>query len=447
MTTAPCTYAKMPARCGALSVPQNRTSRNGRMLAVHFVVVPAENATAKEPVFGIAGGPGQSAIDAFEGFVQGPSVFTAAHRNRDIVLVDQRGTGRSNPLRCNIFPTDASTYSDLFPSDAIRSCRGRLARTDDLNAYGSDAAADDLDEVRARLGYPQIVLFGGSYGTTESLVYIRRHGDRVKAAILEGVSPPWMLLPLPFPRGAAQALEDLEKSCASDRICSTTFPHFAQEFGAVLARSKHGGVPVSDGNRISFEVFADRMRQAMYDSFTAAYLPYIIHRAATGDTPPLAKLVATISHDIPGTLAMGMNLSVTCAESLPFISNEEAHRESQGTFMGDSRYRAQRRACTTWNVRAVDRSFLDPIRSNVPVLMMNGADDPATPPRFGAQALAYLPNGRLLLVPQAGHDFSSRCSDGIEAQFLESYSVQTLATSCLRGEHRPPFATSAKGLF
>lgn len=447
MTAAPCSYAKMAARCGALSVPENRAAPNGRRLSIHFVVVLAASAVTKEPLFGIAGGPGQSAIDAFEGSVQGPSVFTAAHRDRDIVLVDQRGTGRSNALLCNIYPTDASTYTYLFPPDVIRACRATLAQTDDLNAYGSDAAADDLDEVRARLGYPRIALFGGSYGTTESLVYIRRHGDRVKAAILEGVSPPSMLLPLPFPRGAEQALEDLEKSCETDRICSTNFPHFAQEFDAVLARSKRGGISVPDGNPISFEVFADRMRQAMYDSFTAAYLPYIIHRAALADTTPLARLVATISHDIPGLLAMGMNLSVTCAESLPFISDAEARRQSQSTFMGDSRYRAQRSACATWNVRAVERSFLDPIRSDVPVLMMNGADDPATPPRFGAQAVAYLPNGRLLLVPQAGHDFSSRCSDGIEAQFLETYSVKNLATSCLRGEHRPPFATSVKGLF
>jgi len=301
--------------------------------------------------------------------------------------------------------------------------------------------------VRARLGYSKIVLYGGSYGTTESLVYIRRHGDTVKAALLEGVAPPWFLLPLPFPRGAQHALDDLEQSCASDQVCSTTFPHFAQDFDAVLARSKAGGIAVPGGYRISFEVFADRMRQTMYGAFGASYLPYIIHRAATGDTAPLAKLVAALSHGIPGSLAMGMNLSVTCAESLAFVTDEEARDRSEGTFMGDSRYRAQRDACRMWDVAAVDRSFLDPIRSNVPVLMMNGADDPATPPQFGAQELAYLPNGRQILVPHAGHDFSSRCTDRIELQFLDTYSVRALPTSCLRGEARPPFATSLKGLF
>jgi pimeloyl-ACP methyl ester carboxylesterase len=447
ITTAACIYAKMPARCGSVSVPENRSAPGGRAIRIHFVVLPAQGGTPKEPIFGIAGGPGQSAIDAFESYVPGPSALAAAHATHDIVLVDQRGTGRSNPLNCDIYPTDDSTYTYLFPPATLRACRARLAVTNDLNAYGSGAAADDLNDVRRQLGYAKIVLFGGSYGTTESLIYMRRHGDTVRAALLEGVAPPWMRLPLPFPRGAQRALADLERSCASDRICSTNFPHFAPEFDTLVARSKHGGIPVAGGHAISFEVFADRMRQTMYDSFGASYLPYIVHRAALGDTEPLATLVAAVSHGIPGSLAMGMNLSVTCAESMPFITDEEARKASRGAFMGDSRYRAQRKACDMWNVTAVDHSFLDPIRSDVPVLMVNGADDPATPPQFGAQELAYLPNGRQLLVPDAGHDFSTPCSDTIEQQFLATYSVRDLPTSCLRAVARPPFATSLKGLF
>lgn len=437
----------MPARCGSLRVPENRAVPNGRAIPIHFVVLPATSATPKEPIFGIAGGPGQSAIDAFEGYFPGPTMLAAARAKHDLVFVDQRGTGQSNPLNCNIFPTDVSTYTYLFPSQIVRACRAQLAATSDLNAYGSDAAADDLNEVRKQLGYPKIVLFGGSYGTTESLVYMRRYGDAVRAALLEGVAPPWLRLPLPFPRGAQRALADLERSCASDRLCSTNFPRFPQEFDALLARSQNGGIPVAGGHRISFEVFADRMRQTMYDSFGASYLPYIIHRAAGGDTRPLAMLVAALSHGIPGSLAIGMNLSVTCAESLPFISDEEARSESRDTFMGDSRYRAQRAACTMWNVAPADRSFLDPIRADVPVLMVDGADDPAAPPQFGTQELKYLPNGRQVLVPHAGHDFSTPCSDKIEEQFLETYSVRDLPTSCLRTVARPPFATSLKGLF
>jgi len=437
----------MPARCDSLRVPENRGLPTGRTIAIHFVVVPAEHAGGEAPIFALAGGPGQSAIDTFKAYFPGPSALATAHANHDLVFVDQRGTGESNALKCNIYPTDASTYSYLFPPQIVRGCRNRLAATNDLNAYGSDAAAADLNDVRARLGYAKIVLYGGSYGTLESLIYIRHHDSTVRAALLEGVAPPWLLLPLPFPRGAQHALQDLEESCAADRLCSRTFPRFAQEFDQELARSRESGIPVPGGHTISFAVFADRMRQTMYDEFSASYLPFIIHRAALGDTEPLAKVVAAISHGIPASLAMGMNLSVTCSESLSFITDAEARAQSVGTFMGDSRYLAQRDACSIWNVESVDREFLDPIRSDVPVLMINGADDPATPPRFGAQALAYLPNGRQLLVPHAGHDFSTPCSDDIELQFLNSYSVRNLRTNCLRGQARPPFATSLKGLF
>jgi pimeloyl-ACP methyl ester carboxylesterase len=444
-SVSPCTYAKRAARCGYLTVPENRTTNSGRTIDVHFVVVPARSKQPKEPLFFVAGGPGQSVIQDGAGFIAAIPFFADVYRTRerDIVLVDQRGTGKSHALNCRLFPTDASAYQALFPIDRIRKCRNDLAKTSDLGAYGSAAASDDLNDVRAHLGYEKIVLFGGSYGTTESLIYIRRHGGSVKAAILEGVAPPWLLLPKPFPRGGQNALTDLERSCAADALCSTRYPKFSHEFDSVLARSKHG-IPV-DGGTISFPVFADRMRQAMYDPSAAAFLPLIVHRAATGDVVPLGKFIALASHYIDSD-AMGMNLSVTCSESLPFITDADARAAAAGTFMGVSRYRAQRAACDVWKVRPAPRTFLDPIRSTVPVLMVGGEKDPATPPQFGSQELRYLPNGRQVLVPHGGHDIGDSCVAGFEMQFLATYSVKNLDTRCLKGAKRPPFATNLKPL-
>jgi pimeloyl-ACP methyl ester carboxylesterase len=440
-SVSPCQYGGVAARCGVMTVAENRRLAHGRTIGVHFVVFPAHKHPAREPIFFIAGGPGQAVIELE---ANGAKQVTKQYPDRDIVLEDQRGTGASHALPCNIAPSDAVAYRWLFPPDVVRACRTRLARDADLNAYGTDAAADDLNETRRRLGYAKIVLWGGSYGTDLALVYLRRHPDSVAAEILEGVAPPWLLLPRPFPRGAQAALADLERSCAADRTCSRNFPHFAREFGALIAQAK-SGIPVS-GGRISFEVLVDRMRQAMYDAFTASYIPLIVHRWSGGDSAPLAKLVALLSHTIPGSLAMGMNLSVTCAESLAFITPADAARASAGTFMGDARYRAQRAACKTWNVAPVARSFLAPIRSNVPVLMLGGAADPATPPRFGAEEVGFLPNGRQILVPHAGHDFGSPCVDAIEAAFLVAYNAKALDTRCLVSAGRPPFATTFKGL-
>jgi pimeloyl-ACP methyl ester carboxylesterase len=441
-SVSPCRYGGLAARCGVMTVAENRNVAHGRTIDVHFVVLPARKKPVREPIFFIAGGPGQAIIALIE---PGAKQFARPYLDRDIVLEDQRGTGTSHPLACNIAPTEAVVDRWLFAPDVVRACRTRLAREADLNAYGTDVAADDVNLTRRRLGYGKIVLWGGSYGTDLALVYLRRHPDSVAAAILEGVAPPWLLLPLPFPRGAQAALEDLERSCAADQACSRDFPRFPQEFGALIARAK-SGIPVS-GGRIAFEVLVDRLRQAMYDSYTASYVPLIVHRWSGGEGAPLAKLVSTLSHTIPGLLAMGMNLSVTCSESLAFITPADAVRASAGTFMGDARYRAQRAACKIWNVAPVARSFLAPIRSDVPVLMLGGAADPATPPRFGAQEVAYLPNGRQILVPHAGHDFGSPCVDRIEAAFLVAYHAKTLDTRCLVSAHRPPFATTLKGLF
>ncbi len=445
LSASPCTYAHLKAKCGSITVPENRRAGTGRKIQVHFVVVPAASRVRKDPVFLIAGGPGQAAIDLWSQYLLQDPVSMYAHASRDIVVVDQRGTGTSHALNCNIYPTDASTYTALFPAAVLRACRDRLAATSDLNAYGSDVAADDLNDIRTRLGYKKIVLSGGSYGTMESFIYMRRHGDSVAAVIMEGVAPPALLLPKPFPQGAQRALEDLERSCAADTMCAKHFPGFAGDFAKMLAQSKNGGIAVP-GGRIVFEVFADRMRQTMYDAYGASFLPLIIHDAAAGNTKPLAHLIALVSHGIPGSLAMGMNLSLTCAGSMPFITGAQAAAAAQGTFMGDSRYRAQRTACNLWNVRPDPISFLAPVRSNAPVLMIGGSADPATPPQFGARALRYLPNGRQILIPHAGHDFGSKCTYAIEEQFLRTYSTRNLNVSCLKAEGRPPFALTLKGL-
>jgi pimeloyl-ACP methyl ester carboxylesterase len=442
----PCSYSGQAARCGTLAVPENRLVPNGRSIELHFVVVPPLHSPEREPVFAIAGGPGQSAIDSYRTGLADDGLLRAAHNDRAIVVLDQRGAGASSPLPCDLVGNRATMFTYLFSPSVVQRCRSTLTATHDLNAYGTDAAVDDLDALRQSLGYRKIVLYAGSYGTDASLVYLRRHGNSAAAALLLGVAPPSLLLPLPFPRGAQHALNDLIAACDADADCNRNFPTFETDFSRMIERSKNGGIAV-DGGRISFEVLADAMRHVMYDAYTASYLPLIVHRFATGDSAPLAKIVTLTSQGIAGSLDMGMNLSITCAESMPFISPQQAALASRGTFMGTSRYDAQRSACSIWNVRPVDVAFLSPIRSNVPVLMISGADDPATPAQFGARALADLPNGRQILIPGAGHDATSACTERIETDFLRSYDVRALNAACVRAQRRPPFASTFAGLF
>jgi pimeloyl-ACP methyl ester carboxylesterase len=442
----PCSYSGLAARCGTLAVAENAAAPNGRSITLRFVVVPPRHGPEREPVFAIAGGPGQSAIDAYRGGLANDGFLSYANADRAIVLLDQRGAGASSPLPCDLVGDTTTMFAYLFSPSVVQRCRKTLSATHDLNAYGTNAAVDDLDALRRSLGYGKIVLYAGSYGTDASLVYIRRHEASVSAAVLLGVAPPSLLLPLPFPRGAQHALDDLIAACNGDADCKRNFPNFATEFAGMIQRSKTGGIAV-EGGRISFEVLADAMRHVMYDAYTASYLPLIVHRFASGDVAPLAKIVTFTSKGIAGSLDMGMNLSITCAESMPFISPRQAALASQGTFMGTSRYDAQRTACSIWNVRPVAAAFLSPVRSSVPVLLIGGADDPATPPQFGARVLTGLPNGRQILIPGAGHDTTSACTTKIESDFLHSYDARTLDVDCVQAQRRPAFATTFAGLF
>jgi pimeloyl-ACP methyl ester carboxylesterase len=433
-TRGPVTRDATSSVSGVLTVPEDRTRPGGRAIDIHYVVIPATTRTAKSPVFLIAGGPGQSIIKI------GPSSIPGLvpDHDRDIVMVDQRGTGESHPLECDLFPTQADTFRAIYPLDIIAACRSTLAATSDLRAYGTDAAADDLNDIRLHLGYRKIVIAGASYGTTVALDYMRRHGESVAAAILDGVAPPG---PLSMARGAQAALDDLERRCKAETACSTAFPHFGADFQSLLLQARHGGIKVS-GGVITSDVLVERMRDALYSEAVAAYIPMIVHRAVEGDPQPLAQLVSMLSHEIPGSLATGMFLSVTCPEDVAFTTLGDVAEDSANTFLGDARFREAQAACRVWNVKPVDRSFLDPIRSDVPVLMISGEDDPATPPRYGAEALRYLPNGRQVIVPHAGHFTGSNCVDTIKRQFLDTYDVRSLDITCLKAAQHPPFVTN-----
>lgn len=442
-----CTYARQHARCGTFNVWEDRGKKQGRTIGLRVVVIPALARDPGLPVYPLAGGPGQSIVDIASDMLQWP-VFRRAHVQHDIVLVDQRGTGRSHALNCELFPTDQSMMRELFPLERVRACREKLAADANLTMYGSGNAADDLDEVAAALKHEKILVFGGSYGTTLALVYLRRHPTHVAAEVLQAVATPWLRLPLPFPRGGQRALDDLSRACNAEAYCHAQFSNFRKEFD-VLDRASEGGIPVDFTDRethervkdvISHEVFADRMRQALYSEEVASSLPAIVHAAVAGhDTAPLGRLIVMLTKNIVGEQSMGLNLSISCSEAVAFIDPDEARRESRGTFMGDSRYRAQKATCDVWDVPGENRHFLDPIPSGVPILMISGEDNPATPPQFGAEELRYLSEGRQVVVPSAGHFTDSDCTANLEAAVLDGASPRSLSTACIRKERRPPF--------
>ncbi len=459
LKTAPCHVgqSRSAAICGTFTVYENRAAHTGRTIALRFIVIKAKHSSHRAMVFN-PGGPGGSATDSAGDFADATTSAYGVLRSRyDMLLVDNRGTGGSAPQKCNFAPPAHPElyFRQEWPDTLVRSCRNRLAAHANLNLYSTTVAVDDLDDLRAALGYPKLVLYGGSYGTMFYLAYARQHPDNVESVVLEGVAPPhFYIIPLPMARGAQSAIDRLAAACRSDAACSSHFPNFAGHFAAVTHRFDSGPVAVMVKNNVthqmqrvqlSKEQFVETIRHVMYFPAAAAYIPVTIERAYHGNYTPLAESVDQIAQFFANSQADGLNLSVSCAEDIPFITEQAIQRETSGTFEGDARVRGQQRACRLWNVAPVSAAFVQPVHSNLPILMISGSDDPATPPSYGRQALQYLPNARQMIVPGASHDSDfPPCVDAITVAFVRARSAAGLNFShCAAAYQRPSFATLA----
>jgi pimeloyl-ACP methyl ester carboxylesterase len=459
--TWPCTVgkAKLPSTCGTYAVYEDRAAGSGRTIELKFIVIKGERGSNRAIAWN-PGGPGASSTAAAGDIADGDySKELRTLRDRyDILLVDNRGTGGSAPQQCDFAPIGRSElyFMQLWPDELVARCRAMLARDANLSLYTTSIAADDLDDLRAALGYQKLVLDGGSYGTRLYLDYARRHRDRVESIVLDGVAPPhFLIIPLEDAQGAQGAITRLIAECTSDAACNARFPQFGAHFSALVRRFDRGTVVVRlvdaktkrvTNLNLSKEVFADRLRQLLYYPEGAAYVPFIVERAYRSDYAPLATMIEVVTQGFAGELAQGLNLSVTCAEDVPFITERDVTRTSESSFEGDVRVRAQQRACRLWNVDPVPVSFVEPVRSEAPILMISGTDDPASPPAFAQRALPYLPNARILLIRNASHATETPCADGLIVQFVRSKSAKGLDfTRCSGAFHRPEFASSMAG--
>lgn len=437
--------------CGKLTVFENREMRAGRTLDLNVVVLPAfDQKTKAEPLFDLAGGPGASSVDRAD-FYAGPG---KGYRHRhDVLCVDQRGTGKSNRLAIPREKTPSYYLSEMFPVNYVREMRRALEKRADLTKYTTSIAMDDLDDVRAWLGYDRVNLFGASYGTQAGLVYIRRHPDHVRSAILLGVAPTNLKMPLHHSESAARAMDLLLGECEQDATCHSAFPQIRDDWKNVLAQlekeparvecSPPGKKAAPTTAEIQRGVFGEKIRTWMYDREKAARIPLIVHHAAAGDFAPF--LQQAIAPSIPDFVADGMYLSVTCAEDVPFVNQEEAQKLTAGNPFGDYRVFQQMRACGMWPRGEIPADFLEPVSSDAPVLIFSGNMDPVTPPKYGEEVASHLPNSRHVVIPEAGHGVDGLtdpgCIDRIAIEFLDDGDAKNLDVSCVERMKPPPFVT------
>lgn len=456
---APCDVAgtkpdsKEHVLCGSLQVFENRASRNGRKIALKIVVFPATGGQKEpDPLFYISGGPGSAATDDAPYMAQ---ELAKVREHRDLIFVDQRGTGGSNGLNCTFFdPKDAQSYLGHWnPPDKVRQCRQKLESRADLRLYTTTIAMDDLDDVRAGLGYDKINIIGGSYGTRATQEYVRRHGDHVRAVILHGVSTTGQLMPRDFPQDTERALDGVINECLADAACGQTFPALKADKKSVLDRLLKGPVDAdvkypqdSDKTvriKLSRDLAAEAVRYMLYQSGSASRLPLYIHLAAQGNFSPLAQSALFFRQFLVDGGGSGLYISITCAEDLPWIKPGDGERNAVGTFLGDYRLRQQREACAAWPRGEIPKDYLSQLHSNVPALLLTGEWDPVTPPRYGDLVAKNFSNSLHLVVRSGGHGFDGLenigCVDDVIAQFVALGSVKGLDTSCVRQIHRAGF--------
>lgn len=443
---------KGEARCGKYEVFENRATKAGRKLALNVMVLPAQSAKpAADPVFFIAGGPGQGIVSTIQAGVW-KDLVAKIRRERHVVLVDQRGTGESNRLQCPPENKDdmQTFFKDTSSDESLRKCKAELEKIADLTLYNTQIAMDDLDEVREALAFEQINLLGGSYGTTASLSYLRQHPQRVRSVTLTGVAPPDYRIPLPFAKSLQHAIDRTLEDCAAEEACRKDFPHLRAEFNSVLAKLDKGPVKFEAVNSatnkvqsltMSREMFVNALRLLLYSTDTARYLPLLIHAAAEGEFGPLAGMAFTLGRTLTDQIALGMHFSVTCAEDVPFIPADESARETSSTYLGDFAVQSYRKACGLWPQGKVPASFATPVKSDVPVLLFSGDVDPVSPAWIAEAAARHLSNSRHIVVRDAAHTATNACIDGLMAEFISKGSVRGLDASCVSQIHRAPFVT------
>jgi pimeloyl-ACP methyl ester carboxylesterase len=439
------------AGCGRYDVFEDRAAKAGRKISLNILVIPAiSSKPAADPVFVLAGGPGQAAVGVVKAV---GNYLVKFNRDRDLVFIDQRGTGESNPLVCSS-PTGKEEMGRYFTEgvniDNLRDCRAQLEKSANLTLYTSAIAMDDLDETRAALGYEKINLHGGSYGTYAGFVYMRQHPEHVRTAILEGVTPVDAKIILPFAKGVEHSLERMFSDCASDADCSTAFPGLRTEFKDLVAKLEKQPAVFESTNlltgkresvTLSRNVFAEQVRMMLYIPIYWRWLPILIHEAKSNNFSPFASIAHANIAGLTGQLAGGMSLSVMCAEDVPFITEEEIKSNTSGTFYGDYRARTSSKACEQWPRAKVAASFTEPVKSDIPILMITGDLDPVAPPWLAAGAARFLPNSRHVSIPNTGHYFRFECTDNLVVEFLSKGSAKGLDDSCVREIERPPFIT------
>ena len=442
------------AKCSELEVAEDRAAPSSPRIRLKVAVIPALNRNGpRDPLFVLSGGPGQAASDFY---VSVGSAFGRVQRQRDIVLLDQRGTGGSNALNCD-FPEE-DELAELSPAEIRRLAENCLAALkSDPRPYTTSVAVRDLDDVRAALGYERINLYGVSYGTRVAQHYLRRYPERVRAAILDGVIAPGVVLAVDSAFHAQRALDLIFERCGKDSACHAAFPDPARDFATLSARLARQPAVVSMPDPVTGSVKSEVVRTVhlqiatrflSYAPERAALLPLLLHEAtARNNLAPLAAQAELLATRYANSLSIGMHNAVVCTEDAPLIDTARIDRVAlEKTYLGALQLDGLIEICKVWPHGPIDPDFNAPVDSAVPVLLLSGTADPVTPPSYAEDARRSFSQSVHVVIEGQGHgQLGVGCVPRMLAEFLERGSTQDFDVSCARTIAPAPFFASFAG--
>jgi len=438
--------------CGQLMVPENYQAPDADQIPIHYAVLPAiQDGVRNDPLLILAGGPGQAATELAPMMSK---VFTRIRQQRDILLIDQRGTGKSNPLSCDIERVDELVRPDDEQAldELAAQCLAQYPDTD-LTQYHTVNAIKDFEAVRAHLGYAEVNLYGGSYGTRAGLVYLREAPDAVRSATLDAVAPPQVVIG-PFGMHGAASFAEILADCANELACQQAFPALDETYQELMQSltDDPAALVVNDprtNKPLDLLLTAGRlssiMRVALYHPSTRRLVPFVIQQTAAQNYRPLLGMMGSMMAQSP--LYMGLTLSVVCSEDLPRATPELLAQDADNTFIGGRTAEAFIDMCSVWPQYPAAPEWSAPVVSDKPTLLLSGGKDPVTPAAWGELAAETLSNSRHLIAPFGAHTIATHtCANQLIADFIEHLDVDKLDASCLTEQKQPiPFVRNSNG--
>ena len=436
----PGSGATVQAWCTTFDVPENRDDPHSRHIGLKLAIARSE-AQVPQPDMAVllAGGPGEAATESW--VVEAPA-FEEVRKHHDIVLLDQRGTGGSNPLSCKEAEEKSDESTITLDLDKVRkdvaACLNEVKQKADPRYYTTTIAAQDLEDVRKALGSPQLDLIGVSYGTRMAQQYLKHYPDSVRSVVLDSAVPNQVVLGEDFATNLDDALKKDFGACTAVTECKQRFGDSMQTLYQLRDALRANPHTVSFRDPQTYETvvrplsefsLASVVRMFAYQPETAALLPLSINAAAHGDVGPLLGQAKLLNGDLSGDMNNGMSMSVICSEDADLL---QPRPEDQHTILGNHLIDALKAQCEVWPHGARPADFHAPLRSDKPILILSGQFDPVTPPRYGEQILPGLANGRQLVFKGQGHSLLARgCMPQLLGKFIDKPDPKHLDASCL----------------